>query len=172
MTGSRIQSIGLEFQPFLYAEIGDDANGVPLSVISALARRDLDPWDQAARWSRSTRKSAIQELTELIAAAPLAIGARQTGESRQAVPHEIATRLIALLPTMRGSNSDPPAAAPDSASEPAVHPAISRRVVVIIFCVLCGLLGQWLFGALNESSPQDDAQAPHASRTDAHGSQP
>jgi len=33
-----------EFETFLYAPIGQDNEGMPLSVLSALARRDVDPW--------------------------------------------------------------------------------------------------------------------------------
>jgi len=33
-----------EFDDFLFAPIGDEKNGMLLSVISALARLDLDPW--------------------------------------------------------------------------------------------------------------------------------
>lgn len=172
MTSAGIGSIGLEFQPFLYAQIGDDSNGVPLSVLSALARQNIDPWEQAAHWSRLTQKSAIQELTELIAALPLGPRALPTGHAAQAVPAEIATRLVALLPNMRSSVSRAPAAAAAPASDLSAHPVITKRMKVIIFCVLCGLLGQWLFGVLNDSSPLDDAQAPHASRAPAPSSQP
>jgi hypothetical protein len=37
-----------EFDNFLYASIGADRNGMPLSVLSALARLDLDPWEEAS----------------------------------------------------------------------------------------------------------------------------
>ena len=36
---------GCQFDQFLYASGGDDANGMPLTVLSALARMDVDPWD-------------------------------------------------------------------------------------------------------------------------------
>lgn len=172
MTGAGLGSIGLEFQPFLYAQIGDDSNGVPLSVLSALARQNIDPWEQAAHWSRSAQKSAIQELTDMIAALPLEPRPLPTGHAAQVVPAEIAARLVALLPNMRSSVSRAPATAAAPALDLGAHPVITKRMKVIIFCVLCGLLGQWLFGALNDSSPPDDAQAPHSSRAPAPGSQP
>jgi hypothetical protein len=173
MTGAALQSIGLEFQPFLYAQIGDDANGVPLSVISALARRNIDPWEQAARWSRVTPRSAIKELAELIAALPLAPEPLQNGHAAPAaVPDEIATRLVALLPNQRNSPAGAPAAAATLSLELATHPVITKRVRIIIFCVISGLLGQWLFSELNNSSPLDNPQAPPASRAPGPGSQP
>jgi hypothetical protein len=34
---------------FLYAPVCDQRNGTPLTVISALARLNKDPWEEAAR---------------------------------------------------------------------------------------------------------------------------
>lgn len=171
MTGAGLGSIGLEFQPFLYAQIGDDSNGVPLSVLSALARQNIDPWEQAAHWSRLTPKSAIRELTDMIAALPLGPKGLPSGDAAQ-VPAEIAMRLVALLPNMPSAVGRAPAAAAAPALDLGAHPVITRRMKILIFCVLCGLLGQWLFGVLNDSAPLDDAQAPHATRAPAPGSPP
>ena len=40
-----------EFNEFLFASIGDDENDMPLSVLSALIRLDIDPWEEAKRLS-------------------------------------------------------------------------------------------------------------------------
>jgi hypothetical protein len=40
-----------EFNPFLFALVGEEVDGVPLSVLSALSRLGLDPRDEAARLS-------------------------------------------------------------------------------------------------------------------------
>ena len=37
-----------EFDDFLYAPVGADSNEMPLSVLSALARLNVDPWEEAA----------------------------------------------------------------------------------------------------------------------------
>ena len=42
------------FDPFLFSEIGEERNGMLLSMVSALARLDLDPWREAASLSRLT----------------------------------------------------------------------------------------------------------------------
>jgi len=39
--------IGPEFDEFLRAPIGADRNGTSLSVLSALARLNVDPWQEA-----------------------------------------------------------------------------------------------------------------------------
>ena len=51
-----------EFNEFLFATVGEERIGVPLSVLSAFARLGLDPWVEAvdsrsgsARCSRSHR---------------------------------------------------------------------------------------------------------------------
>jgi hypothetical protein len=36
-----------EFGAFLFASIGEESNGMALSVISALARLGIDPWQEA-----------------------------------------------------------------------------------------------------------------------------
>jgi hypothetical protein len=50
-TGS-VFTLGSEFDNFLLAPIGDDNNGMLLSVLSALARLDVDPWEEAAVLAR------------------------------------------------------------------------------------------------------------------------
>jgi len=35
---------GNDFDPFLFASVGEDRNGANVTVISALARLGLDPW--------------------------------------------------------------------------------------------------------------------------------
>ena len=39
---------GSEFNDFLFAPIGEDRNGMSVSVLSGLARTDVDPWKEAA----------------------------------------------------------------------------------------------------------------------------
>jgi len=80
---------------FLYAPIREDANGVMITVLSAIARQELDPWEEAARCARLARSSAIQRVTELIATIPTA---RAVDES----PVQAANRLVKLLPSERG----------------------------------------------------------------------
>ena len=37
-----------KFDPFLFASVGEEIDGVPLSVLSVLTRLDLDPREEAA----------------------------------------------------------------------------------------------------------------------------
>jgi hypothetical protein len=48
MTHAALTSLlGREFDDFLFAPVGEDRNGTLLSVISALTRLDVDPWQEA-----------------------------------------------------------------------------------------------------------------------------
>jgi hypothetical protein len=62
--------LGSEFDVFLFAPIGEDRNGMLLSVLSALARLHVDPWQEAAKLARLPREAATQRLASLIAALP------------------------------------------------------------------------------------------------------
>jgi hypothetical protein len=63
-------SIGRDFDSFLFASIGPDRHGQALSVISALARSGLDPWEEAINLSRMPQVGATQRLSRLIASLP------------------------------------------------------------------------------------------------------
>jgi hypothetical protein len=74
-----------------YAPIAEESNGMLLSVLSALARLNVDPWDEASRLARSPRGAATLFLTILIAALP-------GGASAPGDPEMHARRLTALPP--------------------------------------------------------------------------
>ena len=44
---ARFSLLQSQLNGFLFASIGDETNGMPLSVISALTRLGVDPWDEA-----------------------------------------------------------------------------------------------------------------------------
>src|ERR1700688_646152 len=56
-----------EFDAFLFASVGEEVNGVPLSVLSALVRLALDPREEAARLAHLTREAAVDQLARMIA---------------------------------------------------------------------------------------------------------
>ncbi len=86
-----MSSLGSEFDKFLFAVIGEDRNGMALSVVSVLARMDLDPWQEAANLAAVSEEIGAQRLAPLLAALP----ARTL---QQTSPETTAARLIALLP--------------------------------------------------------------------------
>ena len=97
--------LGPEFDAFLFASVDRDEGGMALSVVSVLARMDLDPWEEAAELTRMTKTAASQRLTSLIASLP------ETSSTRS-LPGTTASRLVELLPrrdvtaivTLRGAS--------------------------------------------------------------------
>jgi hypothetical protein len=87
---------------FLYAEVGTEPRGLPLSVLSALSRLGLDPWQEAVRLARLPRKTAADGLAEHIATMPASPWSPVEAMA-------IATRLVLLLPS---GNGTPAPAAP------------------------------------------------------------
>jgi hypothetical protein len=95
--------LGREFDNFLFAPIGDDQKGSPLSVVSALARLDVDPWKEALSLARMPKASAASRLTSLIASLP-------KGATTGLTPEAIAAHLVALLPQATGLKAPVPVA--------------------------------------------------------------
>ena len=92
--------IGPEFDEFLGAPIGEDRNGMTLNVLSALARLDVDPWQEANSLARMTKEAAAVRLTALIDALP--------PEPANNIPSKTsAADLIALLPKSKTPNVRP-----------------------------------------------------------------
>ena len=81
---------------FLFAEVGIEQNGSPLTVLSTLARLGSDPWAQAAEWARMPPAAIIAGLTQSIIQMPLCPGA--LAEARAT-----AGRLALLLPSQSGT---------------------------------------------------------------------
>jgi len=65
-----VAQLSSQFNDFLFARIADDRHGMPLSVLSALARLNVDPWQEAANLASLPPEAAIQRLTALIAELP------------------------------------------------------------------------------------------------------
>jgi hypothetical protein len=86
----------LDLSSTTYAPIGADGVEMPLTVLSALARLDVDPWTEAAELSELPKGAAAQRLASLIARLP---GGRWTLADSTA----IADRLVELLPSPSSS---------------------------------------------------------------------
>ena len=78
------------FDAFLFAEVGVEDNGMSLSLLSALARLDLDPWHEAASLRRLTAGQASERLSSLLSSLPKT-------QVRDLRPETVA-RLVGLLP--------------------------------------------------------------------------
>jgi len=90
-------TLGPEFGPFLYASVGEEGNGMMLSVLSTLARRDLDPWREAAELATLPVDVAADRLASSISGLP--------GTARLLNVGGTAQRLILLLPKRASSTA-------------------------------------------------------------------
>ena len=79
------------YNAFLFAAIGEEQVGGPLTVLSALTRLGFDPWQEAARLAGLPRETAARVFAVTIAMLPE--GAWKASESEA-----IAARLVNWLP--------------------------------------------------------------------------
>ena len=82
----------------LFATVGDEIDGIPISVVSVLARLGLDPREEAGRLSSRGNREAVEQLARLIAEVPGSF--RPLGEARL-----LADDLVGLLPKHRPSRT-------------------------------------------------------------------
>ena len=154
-----LPQLGTTFDSFLHATIGDDGNGMQLSVLSAFARLDVDPWQEAASLASLAGPSAAEKLTGMIAALP---GERSTQRDHAS----IAARLVTLLPSGAGSTHVL------SGSGAAVDPYSALRMILVNVLFVAFMLGaQWF--ATNHQAPASGtiASAPQAAASASHSPQ-
>jgi hypothetical protein len=85
---------------FLLAEVGNEVNGSPLTILSVLARLGKDPWTEAARLAKLPKAKTIDYIANILSQMPLSpralIDARAT-----------AARVTSLLPSQSKLQSPP-----------------------------------------------------------------
>jgi hypothetical protein len=143
-----ISVLGSEFNDFLYAPIGDDRNDTPLSVLSALARLDIDPWQEAAELARLPRDMAAERLAALIAT----LSDGSAGRPGQGI---IAARLTALLPRQASSEIPPAKTSVDVGDVNKFRAGMYMSVVLIAVT----LAAQWIATDRPTPAQLDDADA-------------
>jgi hypothetical protein len=152
MTRTSLSTLTSEFDDFLFAPIGEGRNGVPLSVLSALARLDIDPWREAAELAQVSRETATQRLASLIAALP-------DGPSAQLDPGSIAARLIALLPGQPSSKISLRGTSADVGDVTKFRTGICMLAVYIVIT----LAAQWIIASRQTSAEVDNTHMPASS---------
>jgi hypothetical protein len=158
------------FDAFLYAAIDDDPNGMPLTVLSALARADLDPWHEANYLLQLGPDAAIQKFASFIRTLPQgttprvdadAIATRLIGllGRSPAAKVQSGSRLIGEVPSAGGYGAPPPAA-----MEAKPHAFVHYLLFYLLFvAVLIG--SQWFSPSSGEIAPPAAAAAAPANGT-------
>jgi len=140
-----------EFNAFLFAPVGEDKAGLPLTVLSALSRLGLDPWGEAARLSGLPGEAAIVALSSAIARLP-------EGDWNVSDTRTIATRLIAFLPRRAGGVA-PPAPSSSAAKQTSMAvtalaeklPAAASRAAFWVICLVVAIGWYMLVSQLTAS---------------------
>ena len=88
---ARFSLLHSDLNDFLFASVGEEQNGVTLSVVSGLTRLGLDPWEEAARLTPLPKAAAAESLAKLISRLPIC-------RSRSSDDLAISQRLVELLP--------------------------------------------------------------------------
>jgi hypothetical protein len=133
-----------EFNDFLFAPIGEERNNAELTVLSALARLGIDPWEESAKLAQLSTELATQRLTSIIAGLP-------NGRWAASDAGTIAARLIGLLPVRR------PSAARSPVAEPSQRAGSSRMIVVLSLAFLGSLM---FFAIANRERPVSPDSTP------------
>jgi hypothetical protein len=155
-----------DLNDFLFAVIGQEASGLELSVMSALAREGLDPWQEGMRLARLPLPSAIDELARMIAAMPASLWP-------QPVATEVATRLVRLLPWQDGKPSavmQTIAAARLFGGPQTASPGINREWLTLILLGLAILVGSAV--GIARTAPDNRVGAPAAPMASPNPAQP
>jgi hypothetical protein len=111
---------------FLFAAVGAEQDGVPLSMVSMLTRLGLDPWEEAGRLSSLSKREAGEQLARLIAELP---------DARRPLPEarELAEGLIEQLPKHDSSPTPRPSRFPR-------YPRMKlpQQSHFLMFCIVVG----------------------------------
>jgi hypothetical protein len=127
------------YERFLYASVFEQNNGTQLSVLSALARANTDPWEEAARLAvmpRTDAESALASILERIS----------DQNWTHAEVHAIAARLVNLLVPENESSRTAPGAATSGEADRSVF-----WLVWLLFAI-----------AVSVSSPRNHPTTPDA----------
>lgn len=142
-----------DFDAFLFAPAGHDADGTPVTLLTVLARLGVDPWEEAADLAHLSREPAMQRLASRLEAMP-----NRSESAADTV--NIATRLIALLhraPSQKTVLPDAPAPSSPAAAKP------SKRLSVAAYCLIglfVLLVAQWALSSRPSQPPMDTSITP------------
>jgi hypothetical protein len=152
MTTAPVSIPRSEFNDFLFAPIGEDKNGMLVSVLSGLARSDVDPWQEAAKLAQLPGETATKQLAALIGALP-------DRAASYPDPRTTATRLITLLPRSRRLNGGQQ----QTIDAGAVLKSAPWWIYVVFMCFVLG--SQFLIANHQLSAKSDNVEVKAASST-------
>jgi hypothetical protein len=133
-----------EFDNFLHASVGEDSNGVRVTVLSALARFGVDPWQEAAKLADLRQADAAERLDAIMLAL--------TEMKLASVDHRaLATRLAALLSAASNTST--------GARKVVAFIPLTGNVWITVWVVMMAvlLIGQTMAHSSNGAIPNGNA---------------
>jgi hypothetical protein len=154
-------SLPVLFDDFLFAPVCEDGNGMRVSVLSALARMDVDPWEEAGRLATMPRAAAARLLASSLDLVfekvwiPAGAGA-------------IAAQLVRLLPP--AADDVPPEAAVDQSrpgSQPQARAGVRWKSYWLVWLAVAVAIT--IMSPRNQTTPAvSDLSAPQSSTATVH----
>jgi hypothetical protein len=140
------QPLRADLNDFLFSPIANDANGMHLTVLSALARSGVDPWEEAARLASLTRDCAAQTIVQMLVHVP-------NGPSPGDQTENMAARLVAQLHSpatakLRPVSSTVPASRGDEQTPPFSFSTLPVPVKATIYLLGVVIVMVLAYGAL------------------------
>jgi hypothetical protein len=145
------------YDAFLFASVYEEANGMPLSVLSALARMNVDPWEEAARLAAVPKPVAEKTLVSTFNLVSANIGKLSGAEA-------IAARLVRLLPH---GDEGATAAAPEIAGVRAQRTFFS--LIWVCFAIALSLLSARHHATTADADVYTSTQASQSESPNANG---
>ena len=130
---ARFSLLNSDLNDFLFASVGDEQNEMPLSVISALTRLGVDPWEEAARLAALSKVLAAEALAPMIARLSI-------GRSQQSDNVAIAQRLVGLLPMHGHPAAQPSRESAEAGIKKYVHALMLLACLALAAAILSGVL--------------------------------
>jgi hypothetical protein len=131
------ESLPVALNDFLFTPIANEANGMHLTMLSALARSGVDPWQEAAGLRTLSREDATARLVSMLARVP-------NGPSPGDDTMTLAARLVGLLhatPKPAGPKSSASTgAAGHEPPAPRSFSTLPKRAKVTIYSLLALIL--------------------------------
>jgi hypothetical protein len=132
-----------EYNAFLFAAVGEEKVGLPLTVLTALTRLGFDPWGEAARLSNLPRETAARAFAVTIAMLP-------EGDWKASDSEAIAVRLVNWLPERSAAAVPSVGGGRAAGAIPAASEMIQSRAMTgltwAVLAVAVLFLGLHLFG--------------------------
>ena len=157
------------YNDFLFGTLGQDAAGTEITVLSALSRLGIDPWQEAARLAALPRDAAASALAATIARLPdgtwpdaeaAKIAARLVTSLPEGavadIPQTEEARVASLTAAKAGKKAKPSAKGATVSTPPAASAAAARPKASLTTWLMWGALALALYFLIMQMTPDSN----------------